>query len=251
LQVGTLRIGTSGIVVPGTKETFPEEYRSASRLQYYGSLFNTLEVNSSFYKVPLPATFEKWSQEVPDDFKFTVKLWRAITHKKKLPYNPDDITTFLKAADKIGAKKGCLLIQFPTSVKIELRREVKNILKQVHALNSAPGWNICVEFRDINWYIGPVYELLDRYEASVVMHDMPGSKPPVSDEATRVVYLRFHGPDGNYRGGYSQEFLEGYAALIRTWLAKDKDVYAYFNNTIGTAFEDAQTLRKLVEQPTP
>jgi len=243
---GIFRVGTSGIVIPGTKETFPEPYRSGSRLHYYSSRFNTLEVNSSFYKVPQPATFEKWAHEVPDDFKFTVKLWRAITHQKKLLYNPDDITSFLEAADRLRAKKGCLLVQFPASIKVEFRNVVARILKQIHALNKTPAWNVCVEFRDVHWYTATVYEMLDRYDASLVLHDMPDSKPPVSDDASRVVYLRFHGPQGDCRGGYTPEFLQSQAALIKAWLAKGKDVYAYFNNTIGTAFDDAQMLRGMI-----
>ena len=67
-QPGILRIGTSNIVVPGTKQTFPEAFRIKSRLHYYASLFNTLEVNSSFYKVPMASTFEKWSLDVPEIF---------------------------------------------------------------------------------------------------------------------------------------------------------------------------------------
>src|SRR5215216_5931244 len=105
---GVVRIGTSGIVLPGNKQTFPKEFQSGSRLHYYGSLFNTLEINSTFYKVPLPTTFKRWSEEVPDNFQFTTKLWRQITHARKLEYNLTDIDTFMHAADYLGKKKGCL-----------------------------------------------------------------------------------------------------------------------------------------------
>ena len=85
---GILRIGTSGIVVPGNKLSFPAAFQHKSRLNYYSSLFNTLEINSTFYKVPMQSTFEKWSLDVPEQFQFTIKLWREITHVKKrvFPY---------------------------------------------------------------------------------------------------------------------------------------------------------------------
>ncbi len=113
---GILRIGTSGIVVPGTKQDYPEQYRSGSRLSYYSSLFPTVEINSTFHKIPMPSTLAKWSAEVPESFKFTVKLWQGITHAKKLKINSDDIDLFMNTVDSIGNKKGCLLVQFPGSI---------------------------------------------------------------------------------------------------------------------------------------
>src|SRR4051812_3794263 len=110
---GILRIGTSNVVVPGSKKEYPEAFQAGSRLTYYGSLFNTVEVNSSFYKVPLPKTFERWASEVPDDFRFTVKFWKLVTHTKKLAYDEGNIERFMEAADFLGNKKGCLLVQFP------------------------------------------------------------------------------------------------------------------------------------------
>ncbi len=95
---GTLRIGTSGVVVPGSKETRPVEFQLNSRLNYYSSLFNTLEVNASFYKIPRLSTFEKWSLDTADEFQFTIKLWKEITHIKKLNIDPGNIEVFLKAA---------------------------------------------------------------------------------------------------------------------------------------------------------
>src|SRR5438309_11140664 len=113
---GILRIGTSGVVVPGSKETFPAEFRLKSRLNYYSSLFNTLEINSTFQKIPMISTFEKWSLDVPEDFRFTIKLWKEITHVKQLKIDFQNIENFLTAASHIGNKKGCLLIQFPGSI---------------------------------------------------------------------------------------------------------------------------------------
>src|SRR5690349_976965 len=75
--------GTSGLVLPvPNKLFFPDEFKEGSRLNYYASLFNSIEVNSSFYKIPLGRTVANWSADVPEDFRFTFKLFREITHRK-------------------------------------------------------------------------------------------------------------------------------------------------------------------------
>src|SRR4051812_27205564 len=91
----TARIGTSGIVVPGSKNARPEKFQNVSRLHYYASLFNTLEVNSTFKKIPKTVTFEKWSADVPADFRFTIKVWREITHVKPFHFDAGKIDTFM------------------------------------------------------------------------------------------------------------------------------------------------------------
>src|ERR1700712_4713375 len=104
--------GTSGLVLPmPNKSYYPQEFKERSRLCYYSSLFNSIEVNSSFYKIPQARTVAKWAQEVRDDFKFTFKLWRGITHEKGLVFNPDDVGRFMQAIDRAGTHKGCLLIE--------------------------------------------------------------------------------------------------------------------------------------------
>ena len=84
---GIIRIGTSNGYMPGNKFTFPPEYRLKSRLHFYSTLFNTVEVNTCFYKTPLRSTYEKWAKDVPEDFQFTLKLSKDITHVKELGYD--------------------------------------------------------------------------------------------------------------------------------------------------------------------
>jgi uncharacterized protein YecE (DUF72 family) len=246
MKVGIVRIGTSGVVLPGPKTTFPEAFQSGTRLQYYSALFNTLEINSTFYKIPRPSTFLKWSTEVPDNFKFTIKLWKGITHAKKLLHNIDDIVTFMRAANQLGNKKGCLLIQFPASINFEYFVEVERILQRLNEINSDGQWNLCLEFRHISWYEEITYTMLNEYKTSLVFHDIPVSKTPSSNQATDIIYLRFHGPKGDYRGNYTDEFIQDYAEKINEWTKEGKDVYVYFNNTIGSALQNAQLLQRLV-----
>ncbi|HEY5918433.1 MAG TPA: DUF72 domain-containing protein [Chryseolinea sp.] len=242
---GILRIGTSGIVLPGPKKTFPQEFQSCTRLTYYSTLFNTLEINSTFYKLPSPTTFVKWSSEVGEDFQFTCKLPRSITHVKPLTYQSEEIDRFMRASHGIGEKKGCLLVQFPASVSIEHTAEVEKVIRRLIDLNEKPDWKICIEFRDVRWYENEtILRVLDELNVPLVLHDMVNSATPLF-LASKPVYVRFHGPESDYKGSYSEAVLVLYAFAIKEWL-NDRDVYVYFNNTIGDAFKNAQFLKRLI-----
>ena len=245
---GILRIGTSGIVVPGSKQSFPAEFRLKSRLNYYASLFNTLEVNSTFQKIPMVSTLQKWSLDVPEEFRYTLKLWKEITHVKQLVINLKNIDTFFSAANHIGNKKGCLFVQFPGSITADYSTQVEQILLRLQQLDQDNEWQKAVELRSVTWYSSQTNELLNRYNVSLVLHDMPKSKNLMVDEAAKFIYFRFHGPKGDYRGSYSAEFLKEQAENIQSSLNNGKDVYAYFNNTMGSAFENAMTLKEMIEK---
>ena len=110
-----LRAGTSGLVLPvPNKQAFPEAFRvMAARLTYYSTLFNSIEINSTFYKMPLPKTFSRWAGEVQPDFRFTIKLWRGITHVPGLQVHKEDVYRCPPRRCGLGNKKGSLLIQLP------------------------------------------------------------------------------------------------------------------------------------------
>ena len=246
---GILRVGTSGIAVAGNKQSVPAEYQLKSRLNYYSSLFNTLEVNSSFYKIPMASTFEKWSNDVPADFKFTLKLWKEITHVKELNFDLDNIDIFLERADRIGNKKGCLLVQFPGKITLEYFHKVEEILERISETDLENKWRKAVEFRSATWYTGETHELLQEHSASMVLHDIPKSKNIEEiNESASFIYYRFHGPKGDYRGSYTNDFLQQKSETIGELLNKGKDVYAYFNNTAGDAYENAVTLKRMLEK---
>jgi len=245
---GIFRTGTSNIVVPGNKQSFPAAFQEKSRLNYYSSFFNSLEINSSFYKVPMPATFEKWSHDVPENFRFTVKLWKEITHVKELKTDLASIDLFLNAADRLGNKKACLLIQFPGKITVEYYRQVEMILDKIKESDKENKWKIAVEFRHASWYIAETFEMMDQFRASIVLHDIPKGRNSQVNKNAPFIFIRFHGPAGDYRGSYSKEVLKAYAVKIRSWLKEGKDVYAYFNNTIGNAFDNAKELQKLVKK---
>ena len=243
---GIARIGISNTVVPGTKKDFPPPYNVRSRLHYYSSIFNTIEVNSCFYKTPMLKTYERWAADVPEDFQFTLKLSKEVTHVKELKGELACMNTFIKNAGALGHKKGCLLIQFPGKITLDYFTQVENILDQLEKEDAAKEWRKAIEFRNPTWYIGETRELLDEFSATMVLHDIPKARLTEYAGNASFVYLRFHGPKGDYRGSYDDKILKTKSEEIQQWLSEGKDVYAYFNNTAGNAYENAFTLKSML-----
>lgn len=225
---------------------YPPDYKGASRLSYYASLFSSVEVNSSFYQVPKPATVEKWRDSVPAHFKFTFKVPKAVTHAKGLQFSVEELEVFLETVDQVGDKKGCLLVQLPPSIKKKRQDVLEGLLECLRS--DAKGWNIAVEFRDSSWYNNTVYRLLQSYGAGMVEQDLPKSLTPHVTVAEDFSYLRFHGPEGTYRGSYDAAFLLANANRIAAWVKEDREVYVYFNNTMGDALGNLGILNGMVEQ---
>jgi uncharacterized protein YecE (DUF72 family) len=245
---GIVRIGTSNVTVPGNKSSFPEAFREKSRLYYYSHIFNTVEVNSSFYKTPRLSTYEKWVEEVREGFQFSIKLSKTITHAKELDTDLAGINPFLTAASGLGRKKGCLLVQFPGKINLDDYGKVETILEKLSKYDPQQQWRKAVEFRHPSWYTGETYELLDEYSASMVLHDIPKARLMEFNGKASFVYIRFHGPKGDYRGSYSDDVLKASAEQVKEWVTKGKDVYAYFNNTAGSAFDNAIYLQTVFKK---
>jgi uncharacterized protein YecE (DUF72 family) len=194
----------------------------------------------------MPATTKRWASEVPDDFRFTFKLFREITHNKALAFDNALVEKFMHVIDQVGNKKGALLVQFPASITFDSLSQLKKLLTSVRRFDKANEWDLCVEFRHHSWYRKETYNLLSRLRAAVVMHDMPASAPPLIDPWTDFVYVRFHGPAGDYKGGYTDELLLEYSGKMKNWLQEYKTIYTYFNNTIGDAVINLMTINKFI-----
>lgn len=239
--------GTSGLILPvPNKSYYPEAFREQSRLCYYGSLMNSIEINSSFYKIPLGSTMKKWSEDVPQDFKFTFKLFKGITHNPGLAYDQEDISRFMNVISHVGSKQGSILVQFPPSVRIANYTHLSRLMASLRDHDPGRQWNIALEFRHQSLYVGEVRELLQELGFGMVMHDKGIAASPFDESDLNFRYLRFHGPDGNYRGSYTEEVLYEYAGYIAEWITLGKQVFVYFNNTMGAAYENQQTLKSFV-----
>ncbi|MBB2150577.1 DUF72 domain-containing protein [Pedobacter gandavensis] len=241
--------GTSGLILPvPNKQYYPSEFRDKSRLNYYGSLFNSIEINSSFYKIPMQATVKKWAESVPEDFKFTFKLWREITHIKGFSFDPEQVQHFIETINQVGTKKGCLLVQFPPSMGTRYFPQLTLLLNTIREADPTHDWNLALEFRDAAWYQESTYHLMNEFKAGLVIHDKPRAITPMITQEANFIYLRFHGPNGDYKGSYEADFLTEYASYIQEWINEGKTVFVYFNNTAGDAIRNLQTLSNEVHQ---
>jgi len=238
--------GTSGLLLPVPNKTYyPAQFQAKSRLCYYGSLMNSIEINSSFYKIPLAITVKKWAVDVPQDFRFTFKLFKEITHHKNLAFDPSVVSKFFEAIAGAEPKSGCILVQLPPSVRIANYKQLQflfNVLDEYNHLK----WKIAVEFRHSSLYIDEVYELMEAHGFAMVIHDKFSNPTLQHQTHTNFIYLRFHGPEGNYRGTYTDDILYEYATYINDWAAEGKKVFVYFNNTMGDAIANLNALKQSV-----
>lgn len=240
--------GTSGLVLPvKNKLSYPLEFQDKPRLTYYASLLNSIEINSSFYKLPMAKTVAKWADMVPEDFKFTFKLWRNITHNKGLDFNPADVSKFIEVISNVGEKKGCILVQVPPSLTNAAFGRLEYLLNLVTEQEVAAGWKIALELRNASWYTDELFGLLQQFASSLVIHDKLDSANLLTENPSEFIYLRFHGPGGNYRGSYSDEFLNEFSYYIKDWREEGKPVFVYFNNTMGDAVGNLATLNKYID----
>lgn len=240
--------GTSGLLLPvPNKQYYPEEFKEKSRLCYYASLYNSIEINSSFYKIPQVATLRKWAQDVPDDFRFTFKLFKEITHAPNLRFDASLLSRFMTAIGGVGDKKGCLLVQFPPSVRINYISQIGDLLSLLRDHDSMKDWKIALEFRHPSLYVDDVRALLASFSVASVIHDKGAASSPMDMSDSDLMYLRFHGPGGNYRGSYSAEILSEYASYVVDWIRENKQVFVYFNNTMGDANANLNTLWRFVK----
>jgi uncharacterized protein YecE (DUF72 family) len=238
--------GTSGLVLPvKNKAAFPPEQQQASRLQYYSSVFNSIEINSTFKKIPRLNTIQRWSSEVTPGFRFTFKIPESVSHAAALKYPQSELDRFLQAIEPAATHAGCILLQFPASFSSDHLDALLNLINEIST--RAKDWQLAVELRHISWYEHVAVNVLKQLNISYVTHDFHSMTQKFPETIIgSFVYLRFHGPEKGYRGSYDEIFLKEYAKKIKHWLSKELFVYAYFNNTLGAAVANLQTLNTFV-----
>lgn len=207
---------------------------------------NSIEINSSFYRIPRESTVAKWALDVPNSFKFTFKLFREITHNKLVVFDEAKVRQFFKSINQVKEKKGCILVQFPPSVRLVHLAQLEKLLFCLRENDKNREWHIAVELRHKELYQEELYHLVEKYGMGLVLHDRKNSNTPILNTNAHALYLRFHGPNGDYRGSYSPQLLYEYATYIAEWMKEGKDVFVYFNNTMGNAIGNLFCLREYI-----
>jgi uncharacterized protein YecE (DUF72 family) len=241
-------VGTSGWNYKHWRELIYAKGLSQRRwLEFFAGQFDTVEVNTSFYRIPSRETIEQWHQTTPADFRFALKLWRGITHYRKLKNAGDLTKRFLDVVEVLPRdRRAPLLIQLPPNQGKDVEK-LRAYIEEFCGLTTSR-WDIAVEFRNAAWLEPDVYKMLDRVGAAVCIHDMRGKGETDTPNDTSFVYMRRHGTSGGpYAGSYSPEAIAHDAVRIRSWVAEGRSVYAYFNNDIGGhAFWNARDLAAAV-----
>ncbi|BDI29727.1 hypothetical protein CCAX7_17780 [Capsulimonas corticalis] len=227
-----MRIGCAGWSIPkGCAAAFPAE---GSHLERYAARLRAVEINSSFYRLHRPATYERWAASVPDGFQFSVKIPREITHTRKLTEFAEPMDQFLSECGHLGDKLGPLLVQLPPSLAFD--PEIAAAF--FDALRARHSGGIACEPRHASWFTPEAEALLVGCQAARVAAD-----PAVCSEAARpggwpgLTYFRLHGSPRIYYSDYSPEYLETLAAALApgSWCVFD-------NTAAGAAMGDALAL---------
>lgn len=240
-MVGTVRIGCSGWSYRDWRGlVYPADLPARSWFAHYAGAFDTVELNTTFYRLPAATTVEGWRDQAPPGFTYAVKVGQFGTHRKKLLDPQRWLARHLERADLLGPHLGPNLFQLPP----RWRRDAGRLDALLEAAPKRIRW--AVELRDPSWLHDEVYEVLARHGAALCLHDLLADHPMIV--TTDWTYLRFHGTDplqAPYRGRYTGRRLKTVADRIGGWTTDGVDVFAYFNNDWdGNAWSDAQWLRR-------
>ncbi len=229
-------IGTSGYQYKHWKGDFyPEDMPVSQWFDHYVKSFDTVEINNTFYKMADAETFADWRKAAPEGFCYSIKYSRFGTHRKKLKDPEGHVNYFMDRVVHLKEKLGPILVQLPPNWKPNIER-LEAFLKV-----TPKDLRWAVEIRDERWLSEELYELLRKFKATLVIHDMIADHPRVT--TTDWTYLRFHGK--NYSESYSKKQLDKIAEDIQDHKADGKDVYVYFNNDLGGhAIRNALSLKE-------
>jgi len=257
IHIGCQSWGYEDWVTPvgGDLIFYPAGTKRSEMLPFYSKVFDTIEVDSTLYAIPPATTFEKWHDETPDDFIFSLKFPREVTHDRRL--SPESIPVALEFAERarlLKDKLGVLLIQLPPS--FEGSKENGQRLRQL--LTQLPrDIRFAVEFRNRDWFIDWTFEELERNGVTLGLVEGPWLPRELMFEAASrltadFAYIRIMGErdlekfDRIYR--HRADVLERWADTIRSLSATD--VFVYIDNYFeGFAPETAGKLQSLLVLP--
>ena len=218
-------IGCSGWNYPHWRQTvYPKGLPTRRWLEYYATLFNTVEVNNTFYRLPARSTVANWVEQSPPGFLFAIKASRFLTHMKHLTDMESGIERFYERIEPLveSSKLGPVLWQLP-------ERFHRNDERLAFALKQLPPGRHCFEFRHPSWFVSDVYALLREHGAALVIGDHPERTFQTHELTTDWVFVRFHYGRGDQDGNYSEHELEKWKRRLAAWRTR-VEVFAYFNN---------------------
>lgn len=242
MKKGDLYIGCSGFYNNDWKGSlYPEDAKSKDFLSLYSQKFNSVEINSTFYRKPTSKTLLKWADETPDDFKFFIKIPKTISHEKRLKDCKEEISEFCNLIQSsLKEKLSGFLYQFPPSFK--------NSQENIDLILTNLNFNFLnvIEFRHESWWRNEIFKILKEHNIVFSGVTFPGNlSEDVIVNHREILYYRLHGKPILYKSEYSEEFLHNLAEKIK---ANQKKTFIFFNNTWGdAAIKNSLYLKRILE----
>ncbi len=227
---GNLHVGTMGWSYSFWKPNFyPKGLGSEDFLSYYSKLLDTVEVDSTFYRIPRSETVIEWKQQTPDGFLFSLKFPQKITHIKMLKDAQEETRVFLERISLLEEKLGVQLLQFPPM----FRQEHFSLLKDYLAI-LPKGYRYAVEVRNKSLLSADLYALLKEHNVALAWVD--AAKMPLAEEVTAdFLYVRWEGDRKTVTGTLGKtetdrsEQIKAWAEKLEALLEKDMPVFGYFS----------------------
>jgi uncharacterized protein YecE (DUF72 family) len=224
--VKPIHIGCSGWNYQSWRggEFYPKGLGPSHWLEYYSRVFDTVEVNSTFYRLASPKAVANWVRQTPEHFVFALKASRYLTHVKRLTDLDQGVKRFYERIEPlVGTPKlGPIVWQLPPN----FHRDDERL---AGALDSLPDGRHCFEFRHPSWFVDDVYELLRAHGVALVIGDRKGLDFQTHEMTTDWTLVRFHHGHRGRRGNYSKSELEEWAQRFEDWRRR-VEIFAYFNN---------------------
>ena len=240
------RIGVAGW---GLSRAVADRFPAAgTHLERYAAVLPAVEINSCFYRHHRPDTYARWAASVPEEFRFSVKLPKAITHEARLEAWEPVLGRFLGEIASLGAKLGCVLVQLPPKLALDARR-ADAFFTALRAQYAGP---LACEPRHETWAGDAAESLLRAHGIARVAADparFPGADRPAGSD--RLVYYRLHGSPEIYRSEYPAAYLERVARELREAAGRGAETWCIFDNTAaGAAVGNAIALMdRLMDSP--
>ena len=265
-----VRIGISGYIYESWSGRFyPSSLKQRERLEYASRIFDSIELNGTFYSLKSPSIFRRWAAETPARFMFAVKGSRFITHNLKLRNSDAALGNFYASGVlALGKKTGPFLWQLPSSYSFQPDRieaflamlpksskeaelvaarhdhRVRDPLCEATAMVK---YRHAMEVRHESYFVPEFYEILERHGVGFVVSDTAGRFPYAEVVTAPFVYVRLHGSKRLYVSGYDDTELDDWARRVCSWRDAGNDVYVYFDNDAKVhAPHDAMALMRRV-----
>jgi uncharacterized protein YecE (DUF72 family) len=269
-----VRVGISGWTYPPWRGVFyPKGLPHRAELSYAASVLSTIEINGSFYSLQRPTSYRSWHDQTPDDFVFSVKGGRFITHMKRLAEPEVTLANFFASGLlALRAKLGPILWQLPPNFRFDPQR-LAAFFAHLPRSSGEAAWlarhhderltdraltdtdadrpmRHALEVRHDSFKTAAFTDLLREHHVAVVVADTAGKWPLIREVTADFAYVRLHGDKELYTSGYSDQALDSWAGYIGTWAGSGHDVYTYFDNDVKVrAPFDAQALARRLDRP--